>query len=59
MGLAVPLLVLRPASERGPAVMLVPAGKGDPADILVTELSRGGNHPLYRRSLTAIDALFG
>jgi glucose-6-phosphate dehydrogenase assembly protein OpcA len=41
------------------AVMLVPAGKGDPADILVTELSRGGNHPLYRRSLAAIDPLVG
>lgn len=41
------------------AVMLVPAGKSEPADILVTELSRGGNHPLYRKSLAAIDPLFG
>jgi glucose-6-phosphate dehydrogenase assembly protein OpcA len=40
------------------AVMLVPAGRSEPADILVTELSRGGNHPLYRKSLAAIDALF-
>lgn len=40
------------------AVMLVPAGKSEPADILVTELSRGGNHPLYRKSLAAIDPLF-
>jgi glucose-6-phosphate dehydrogenase assembly protein OpcA len=40
------------------AVMLVPAGRSELADILVTELSRGGNHPLYRRSLAAIDALF-
>ena len=39
------------------AVMLVPAGRSEPADILVTELSRGGNHPLYRKSLAAIDAL--
>jgi glucose-6-phosphate dehydrogenase assembly protein OpcA len=40
------------------AVMLVPAGRSELADILVTELSRGGNHPLYRKSLAAIDALF-
>ena len=40
------------------AVMLAPAGRSEPADILVAELSRGGNHPLYRRSLAAIDALF-
>jgi glucose-6-phosphate dehydrogenase assembly protein OpcA len=40
------------------AVMLVPAGRSEPADILVNELSRGGNHPLYRKSLAAIDALF-
>ena len=39
------------------AVMLIPAGRSEPADILVTELSRGGNHPLYRKSLAAIDAL--
>jgi glucose-6-phosphate dehydrogenase assembly protein OpcA len=39
-------------------VMLVPAGRSELADILVTELSRGGNHPLYRRGLAAIDALF-
>jgi glucose-6-phosphate dehydrogenase assembly protein OpcA len=39
------------------AIMLVPAGRSEPADILVTELSRGGNHPLYRKSLAAIDAL--
>jgi glucose-6-phosphate dehydrogenase assembly protein OpcA len=40
------------------AVMLVPAGKSGPADILVTELSRGGKHPLYRKSLAAINPLF-
>jgi glucose-6-phosphate dehydrogenase assembly protein OpcA len=40
------------------ALMLVPAGRSGPADILVTELSRGGNHPLYRKSLAAIDPLF-
>jgi glucose-6-phosphate dehydrogenase assembly protein OpcA len=40
------------------AVMLVPAGRSELADILVTELSRGGNHPLYRRSLAVSDALF-
>jgi glucose-6-phosphate dehydrogenase assembly protein OpcA len=39
------------------AIMLVPAGRSEPADILVTELSRGGNHPLYRKGLAAIDAL--
>ncbi len=39
------------------SLMLVPAGKSDPADILVTELSRGGNHPLYRKSLAIIEAL--
>ena len=39
------------------AVMLAPAGRSEPADILVAELSRGGNHPLYRKSLAAIDAL--
>jgi glucose-6-phosphate dehydrogenase assembly protein OpcA len=40
------------------AVMLVPAGRSEPAEILVTELSRGGNHPLYRKSLAAIEDLF-
>ena len=40
------------------AVMLVPAGRSELADILVTELSRGGNHPLYRKTLAVIDALF-
>jgi glucose-6-phosphate dehydrogenase assembly protein OpcA len=40
------------------SVMLVPAGKSEPADILVTELSRGGNHPLYRKTLAAVDPLF-
>jgi glucose-6-phosphate dehydrogenase assembly protein OpcA len=41
------------------AVMLVPAGTSEPVDILVTELSRGGKHPLYRKSLAAINPLFG
>jgi len=41
------------------AVMLVPAGRSETADILVTELGRGGNHPLYRKSLAAIKPLFG
>jgi glucose-6-phosphate dehydrogenase assembly protein OpcA len=40
------------------AVMLVPAGRSDTADILVTELSRGGNHPLYTKSLATIGSLF-
>jgi glucose-6-phosphate dehydrogenase assembly protein OpcA len=40
------------------AVMLIPAGKSEPVDILVTELSRGGKHPLYRKTLAAINPLF-
>jgi glucose-6-phosphate dehydrogenase assembly protein OpcA len=39
------------------APMLAPAGKSEPADILVAELSRGGDRPLYTKSLAAIESL--
>jgi glucose-6-phosphate dehydrogenase assembly protein OpcA len=38
-------------------MMLVPAGKSDTVDILVDELSRGGEHPLYRKALALVGPL--
>ncbi|HEY5705300.1 MAG TPA: glucose-6-phosphate dehydrogenase assembly protein OpcA [Terrimicrobiaceae bacterium] len=38
-------------------MMLVPAGKSETSDILVIELSRGGQHPLYRRALAMVEPL--
>ena len=40
-------------------MMLVPAGKSETADILVDELSRGGEHPLYRKALALVEPLIG
>ncbi len=39
--------------------MLVAAGKSDFVDILLTELGRGGRHPLYFKALDAIQPLLG
>jgi glucose-6-phosphate dehydrogenase assembly protein OpcA len=38
-------------------MMLVPAGKGGTSDILLIELSRGGQHPLYRKALAVVEPL--
>jgi glucose-6-phosphate dehydrogenase assembly protein OpcA len=37
--------------------MLVSAGKSQPIDILLMELSRGGKHPLYNKALAVIEPL--
>lgn len=36
---------------------LLPAGRERPADVLLMELNRGGTHPLYLKSLAAIEPL--
>jgi glucose-6-phosphate dehydrogenase assembly protein OpcA len=38
-------------------MILVPAGKGETSDILLIELSRGGQHPLYRKALAVVEPL--
>ncbi|HEY5741715.1 MAG TPA: glucose-6-phosphate dehydrogenase assembly protein OpcA [Terrimicrobiaceae bacterium] len=40
------------------AIMLVPAGRSESVDILLIELSRGGNRPLYAKRLATIEPLF-
>jgi glucose-6-phosphate dehydrogenase assembly protein OpcA len=40
------------------APMMVSGGKSDLTDILLSELNRGGKHPLYAKALRAIEPLF-
>jgi glucose-6-phosphate dehydrogenase assembly protein OpcA len=44
-------------AEVSDAMMLIPAGRNEIADILVTALSRGGKYPLYRKALATIEPL--
>jgi glucose-6-phosphate dehydrogenase assembly protein OpcA len=45
-------------TEVSDKMMLVPAGRNDMTNILVTALGRGGKHPLYRKALAAVEPLF-